>query len=111
MNEETKLLRLAAKAVGIYDEVSSGDVRYSGWNPFRWSDQALELATDLGISVVPYPIYSEGKHSVYCKQRRNSDTLRIANPTETIVSYGQDKHAATRRCIVMCAAKIGEEML
>ena len=62
----------------------------------------------LGISILPYPVYAEQKHSVMAKQRLMSDTMRIANPTETIEPYGDDPCAATRRAIVRASAAIAK---
>lgn len=67
------------------------------------------LGVKLGISITPYPIYQPEKHSVIAKQRRVSDTMREANPSEVLEMYGKDPYAATRRAIVRAAAAIGEE--
>ena len=80
------------------------------WNPLKNDVDAFRLAVKLGISILPYPVYAEQKHSVMAKQRLMSDTMRIANPTETIEPYGDDPCAATRRAIVRAAAAIGRAM-
>lgn len=78
------------------------------WNPLTDDGDALRLAAKLGISITPYPIYNSlQRHSVIAKQRRSSDTMREANPTEVIELYGDDPAAAWRRAIVRCAAEIG----
>ena len=124
MNHQTdrELLELAAKAAGLpyikplpeYDgslglEVGSDNpMRCRSWNPLTDDGDALRLAVELGLSVVPYPIYQPEKHSVLVKQRRQSDTMREANPTQVIELYGGDPCAATRRAIVRAAAKIAK---
>ena len=116
-----ELLEGAARAAGI--EVSyhhgCGDslelVKPRGfqvyWNPLTDDGDALRLAVKLGISITPYPIYAEdGRHSVHTKQRRHTDTLRKANPTECIELYGDDAMAATRLAITRAAYEISKEM-
>lgn len=116
---DRELLELSARAAGINwikDCVWIENGFYSplakheriSWNPLTNDGDALHLAVKLGISITPYPIYnSEERHSVIAKQRRKSDTLREANPTEVIELYGDDPAAAWRRAIVRCAAEIG----
>ena len=123
MSEPTvrEMLEGAARAVGIdlyvewddngpigrYRIGSDGDV----WNPLADDGDALRLAVKLGISITPYPVYAEeARHSVHTKQRRHTDTLRQANPTECIELYGDDAMAATRLAIVRCAFEIGKGM-
>ena len=120
---DRELLELAAKAAGMHPdhwcwngygmrELAVHGVPHCGfqgeiWNPLTDDGDALRLAVKLGISITPYPIYSEeARHSVIAKQRRRSDTLREVNPTEVLVLYGKDPAAAWRLAIVMCAAKI-----
>lgn len=111
---DSEMLELAAKAAGVSWE---GVLRDGGvfvhegrqWDPLTDDGDALRLAVKLGISIEPYPIYNEVKHSVITKQRRRSDQLREANPTESIELYGDDPDAATRRAIVHAAAKIEKE--
>ena len=112
---DKELLELAAKAAGIEhnDRYGKGlwvGEFYSGkeWNPLTNDDDALRLVVKLGISITPYPVYSTEHHSVICKQRRKSDTMREKNPTEVIELYGNDPYAATRRAIVRAAAEIGK---
>ncbi len=113
---EYQLLELAAKAAGeLYTErAPEGGLYLSNgedWNPLADDGDALRLAVKLGISTLPYPVYNEGeRNSVIAKQRRRSDTLREANPTEVIELYGADPYAATRRAIVRAAAEIGRAM-
>ena len=110
---DCELLELAARAYGIRTYIGIDGRTYlegciTTWNPLVKDDDALRLAAKLGISITPYPIYnSEARHSVIAKQRRRSDTLREANPTEVIELYGDDPAAAWRRAIVRCAAEIG----
>ena len=114
---DKELLELAAKAAGIEynDRYGKGlwvGEFYSGneWNPLTDDGDALRLAVKLGISITPYPIYQPEKHSVIAKQRRVSDTMREANPSEVLEMYGKDPYAATRRAIVRAAAEIGRSM-
>lgn len=109
---DRELLELAAKAVELdwFKHTDGGLWLKSGgiWNALADDGDALLLAVNLGISITPYPIYnSEERHSVIAKQRRRSDTLREANPTEVIELYGNNPAAAWRRAIVRCAARIG----
>ena len=113
---DRELLELAARAAGYSVRT---DLTYEGvivindgvfWNPLTDDGAALRLSVKLGISITPYPIYNADRHSVICKQRRKSDTMREANPTEVIELYGNDPYAATRRAIVRAAAEIGKEM-
>ncbi len=117
---DRELLELAAKAAGVegnyepkyFCGAGPNDhgiyVEETGWlwNPIDDSGDALRLAVKLGLSVVPYPIYQPEKHSVIVKQRRQSDTMREANPTQVMELYGDDPYAATRRAIVLAAAAI-----
>lgn len=82
-----------------------GEVQY--WNPLTDDGDALRLAVQLGISLLPYPVYREdGRHSVITKQRRQGDTMREPNPTEVIELYNDDKFAATRLAITKSAAEV-----
>ncbi len=129
--EDIELLELAALAVGIngfyaknFDDwheegiiyTDENDCNYS-WNPLLSEVDAFRLACDLGLSIVPYPVYNEKqRHSVVVKQRRQSDIVRVSNPTEVAELY-QDmndkysKYDAHRRAIVRAAAEIGKEIL
>ena len=121
MNSDRELLELAAKAAGLTVEYTKPSVisdkvfqlffigNYQvDWRPLEDDGDAFRLAVKLGISILPYPVYAEQKHSVMAKQRRMSDTMRIANPTETIEPYGDEPCAATRRAIVRAAAAIAK---
>ncbi len=101
MNHQTdrELTELAAKAFGVAAE---------GFSPLTDDGDALRLAVKLGLSVVPYPIYQPEKHSVLVKQRRQSDTMREANPTQVIELYGGDPYAAARRAITRAAAEVAK---
>ena len=113
---DRELLELAARAAGYSGTwVDAGlnlgtDAVPIIFNPLTDDGDALRLSVKLGISITPYPIYNADRHSVICKQRRKSDTMREANPTEVIELYGNDTYAATRRAIVRAAAAIGEQM-
>ena len=109
---DKELLELAAKAIGLKEGIGGAFWTEDGgvFDPITDDGDALRLAVKLGISITPYPIYNADHHSVICKQRRKSDTMREANPTEVIELYGNDPYAATRRAIVRAAAAIGEQM-
>jgi hypothetical protein len=119
MSTDRELLELAAKAAGIEGEIKKTFggwpclMRKNGhaWQPMHDDGDALRLAANLGISITPYPIYNDkARHSVIAKQRRHSDTLREANPTEVIELHDGDPAAAWRRAIARCAAEIGKAM-
>lgn len=118
MNHQTdrELLELAAKAAGlrIKRREDHSFVMWNEcdepwyWNPLMDDGDALRLAVKLGLSVVPYPIYQPEKHSVVVKQRRQSDTMREANPTQVIELYGTAPYAAARRAITRAAAEVAK---
>lgn len=114
------LLEAAAKAAGLRWS-SNPEITHNGlwitapahrintcWSPLANDGDALLLAVDLGIAVVPYPIYVPDKHSVVAKRHRSADMMRKMNPTEVVEVYGANPAAATRRAIVRCAAAIWE---
>ena len=114
MNHQTdrELLELAAKAAG-YDYMPQNRVIVqdgipANWNPLTDDGDALRLVVKLGLSVEPYPIYQPEKHSVVVKQRRQSDMMREANPTQVIELYGGDPYAAARRAITRAAAEVAK---
>ena len=108
---DRELLELAAKAVGYWNKQFNCYEGPMDWDALENNDDAFWLMVKLGISITPYPIYSEKeRHSVIVKQRRASDTMREVNPTEVVEVYGEDKFSATRRAIVCCAAEIGRRM-
>lgn len=122
MSADRELLELAAKAGGIEHKGWNDSLAHRGnvglwvglgerWNSWDNSGDALELAAALGISLTPYPIFNEGaRHSVVAKQRRSTDTMRQANPTEVIERYGDDPAAAWRHAITRAAAEVGRAM-
>lgn len=116
MQSDRELIELAAKASKLPESGWMGgtycyvkDNTFTFWDPLTDDGDALRLAVKLGICVTPYPIYNEAaRHSVVAKQRRRSDTLREANPTEVIELYGDDPLAATRRAITRAAAQLAQ---
>lgn len=111
MNKRELLERAAMAAgwsgLGEWDEKWGCLTDHEGWtfDSIDCGDDALRLAVKLGISVEPYPLYEPIKHSVICKQRRGTDKLRQANPTEVVELYrDSDSEAATRLAITRCAA-------
>ena len=113
MRTDRELLELAAKAVGYVpatQDSGSPFVIFGGddamdWNPIDDDGDALRLAVDLDLAIVPYPIYNKQKHSVLV-QKKNLDESRF----EEMELHGDDPRAATRRAIVRAAAEIGKAM-
>ena len=112
MDSDRELLEWAAKAAKlILGEFKGRIVRYESdgqpvyWNPLQFDDDALRLAVDLDLAIVPYPIYNKQKHSVLV-QKKNLDESRF----EKMELHGGDPRAATRRAIVYAAAEIGKSM-
>ncbi len=115
MNDK-ELLEMAAKAAG-YDvspgrngfenilykrsqKAGSELFYYDVWNPLDDSGEALCLAIDLGLLVDCDDSVQEVE-AVLAMTGDDSDYVRCSE------SYGQGKHAATRRAIVRAAAQIG----
>jgi len=123
MNDR-ELLELAAKAAGLdsaaemYGWCESGALLDRNdppevWNPLTDDADALRLAVALGLSLVPYPIYGNPKHSVIAKRYDHARYLRdeAEEPQiEEVQVYGGDPYAATRRAITRAAAEIGRQM-
>ena len=110
MKTDRELLELAAKASGELTASWYGNDAYfdgvlSRWNPLNDDGDALRLAVDLDLAIVPYPIYNKQKHSVLV-QKKNLDESRF----EKMELHGDDPRAATRRAITRAAAAIGETM-
>ncbi len=109
MKTDRELLELAAKAAGIalhsWSEIEQGYRREDGgyFRPLTDDGDALRLAVDLDLAIVPYPIYNKQKHSVLV-QKKNLDESRF----EKMELHGDDPRAATRRAITRAAAAIGE---
>lgn len=113
---DKELLKLAAKAVGIEcDEIGPfkkevewqqvfacvGEFAevYREWNPLSDDGDALRLAVDLGLDIVN--IESSKQVAIWTNRALLEDVYqKIYN----------DKHATTRRAIVIAAAAIGEDM-
>jgi hypothetical protein len=77
------------------------------WAPMDDDGDALRLAVDLGIAVIPYPIYARPKHSVIAKEYKHARYLRGECEDvdiQEIQVYGDDPRAATRRAITRAAA-------
>ena len=113
MDSDRELLELAAKAAGIEGEIKKTFcgwpcvMRKNGhaWQPMHDDGDALRLAVDLDLAIVPYPIYNKQKHSVLV-QKKNLDEPRF----EKMELHGDDPRAATRRAIVRAAASIGASL-
>lgn len=105
MNDR-ELLEMAAKAAGIRKStMDDGCEFYIGvatdhaWDPLIYDDDALQLAIKLCIDIM----FFNGFQEVICCGQGDTDE----NIEET---YGEDIHAAVRRCIVRAAAEIGRSM-
>lgn len=120
-NTDRELLELAAKAAGYWDNGFNcwNGGEHLGWNPLESDKDALRLAVKLGISITPYPIYTQPKHSVLVdvKQRivdhRSTPEKQLpmnAVRNEHMEVYNDDPYAATRRAIVRAAAEAGKGM-
>ena len=124
MSTDRELLELAAKAAGYTTNhpwnaerltfnppvyalyvLNENGVVHTAWNPLDDSGAAMNLAVDLDLAIVPYPIYNKQKHSVLVK-KNNLDESRF----EKMELHGDDPRAATRRAIVSAAAEIGKAM-
>ena len=124
MDSDRELLELAAKAAGYTTNhpwnaerltmnppvdalyvMNENGVVHMAWNPLDDSGAAMNLAVDLDLAIVPYPIYNKQKHSVLVK-KNNLDESRF----EKMELHGDDPRAATRRAIVSAAAEIGKDM-
>ena len=124
MDSDRELLELAAKAAGYTTNhpwnaerltfnppvyalyvLNENGVVHMAWNPLDDSGAAMNLAVDLDLAIVPYPIYNKQKHSVLVK-KNNLDESRF----EKMELHGDDPRAATRRAIVSAAAEIGKAM-
>ena len=124
MDSDRELLELAAKAAGYTTNhpwnaerltmnppvdalyvMNENGVVHMAWNPLDDSGAAMNLAVDLDLAIVPYPIYNKQKHSVLVK-KNNLDEPRF----EKMELHGDDPRAATRRAIVSAAAEIGKDM-
>lgn len=99
MNADRELLEMAAKAVGrkiYYNYLGSQDCNRA-WHPLDNGGDALQLATNLSMSVE----ISEHEQSTYA----------YAGPAPRVYaweSWGEDKEAATRRAIVRAAAELAK---
>ena len=124
MCTDRELLELAAKAAGYTTNhpwnaerltfnppvdalyvLNENGVVHTAWNPLDDSGAAMNLAVDLDLAIVPYPIYNKQKHSVLV-QKKNLDESRF----EKMELHGDDPRAATRRAIVRAAASIGASL-
>ena len=124
MDSDRELLEWAAKAAGYTTNhpwnaerltfnppvyalyvLNENGVVHMAWNPLDDSGAAMNLAVDLDLAIVPYPIYNKQKHSVLV-QKKNLDESRF----EEMELHGDDPRAATRRAIVSAAAELGKAM-
>ena len=114
----------AAKAAGVriawcdvfnmmlrVDKPPGTDGGLEEWNPPECGEDSHRLQVKLGLSIEPYPIYDQEKHSVVVKQRRRTDLMREVNQTEVVEPYGDNPYRATRHAVFRCAIAIGRAML
>jgi hypothetical protein len=103
---DREMLELAANAAGVKYTEYAGDLLIPSsigqevWNPFNRDDQALRLAVNLGITIIP----DEAGHAVAMAKLKDGDNICGTS------KHGDDKFAATRRAIVFSAAQIGQAM-
>jgi hypothetical protein len=115
-DDDRELLELAAKAAGLGyqgEHCPYGGLKTTGgwWNPLTDDGDALRLAVKVGIKVMPYPIFSNQKHSVVASRRwfaPPDDDENTYIGSEVVELYGDDPAAATRRAIVRAAAAIAK---
>ena len=120
MTTDKELLTLAAKAAGIetliwHEEMQSFWTQYANpqyWNPLTDDGDAMRLAVKLGLNIMPYPIYTDPKHSVIVQKKAMPvpEDEDQRNFMDAIEIYETDPYAATRRAIVRAAAEIGRTM-
>ncbi len=101
---DRELLKLAAIACeklrgGWVDNEAYFDGVLTRWNPITDDGDALRLAVDLGMQIIP------GENYVECVK-----VMRVLRGCRFIEMHKDDKHAATRRAIVRAAAEIGKTM-
>jgi hypothetical protein len=101
---DTKLLELAAKATGVWEDNSSNLNGWQcnwplGWNPLTDDGDALRLAVKLGIGIDFNFADGEGETSA-------AQTLGRYE----FERHDNDPYAATRRAIVRAAAEVGKGM-
>lgn len=145
MTTEREQLELAAKACGIklHQWVAKGcwsdDPSIEGfqtappdcdrWNPLRSDGDCARMAAQLGLSILPYPVYEHPKTGVlvefkqhaecpkaeppmrYCPDCTNPCQRKIPNlKMELYFDHAGDKNAARRAASVAVAAEIGRLM-
>jgi len=134
---DRELLEMAAKAASmeidwegdraLTVQMFRGHLKnWFDWNPFEDDGEALRLAVKLGLTISPYPVYEQPKHSVIVDVKAHSecpsstpplrfcaqctDPCQLKKQIAETEPYGQDPYAATRRAIVLAAAEIGKEL-
>jgi hypothetical protein len=109
---DLELLTLAARALGATVEVVEGEqwvvlhfadgAIQHGWNSLRHGDDALYLAVDLGLQVIPAARTMSGEACVAVAGPAGG---RLAEEPST-----PDARAATRIVVTRAAAEIGKAM-
>lgn len=111
MKTDRELLELAAKAAGVevkfdkdcaphIDDPIGGVLGW--WDPLTDDGDALRLMVEIGIT----PHF----HSEHSTTLIVVDRVKDPEGLDVLVKWDGDKHRATRRAIVLAAAKIGEGM-
>ena len=112
MEDDRKLLELAAKAAGIvhegFDEDEGRDVwwlpylsRYDSWNPLDDDGDALRLAVKLRLQL---------KLLTYISAEITAFGALCAHGAREYLRHVPDEFASVRRAIVRAAAEIGRAM-
>lgn len=100
---DKEMLELAARAVGYKAHISQSTMPglllddQTFWNPITDDGDALRLAVDLGMQIIP------GENYVECVK-----VMRALRGCRFMEMHKDDKHAATRRVIVRAAAEVGK---
>jgi hypothetical protein len=122
MNDDKKLLLLAAKAAGAtpFDWDTSRDGLFirdgkpiilangdhdGDWNPLADDGDALRLAAKLNLSIITSWGFDGEPSGSVGTMLGSSEDLRL-----TSTPHGDDPCAAWRRAIVLAAAEIGKTM-
>lgn len=93
-----------------YKTDRDGNEYLRAWEPHKRPDEAFELAVTLGLSIDPYPIYGEQKHSVIVTRRLLGDMVREENPYHFAMPYNGNPMGATCMAIIAVAAEVGKRL-
>lgn len=109
---DRELLELAARALGArFEEVDGegyGNLYFEdgstvfAWNSLVHSDDAFNMAVDLGIVIRPFGNHHQGSQVVACVHP-------LIEEREYAADHDHDLKAATRRAVTRAAAEIGKQ--